>query len=177
MSRFNSILCVFALSLAFVVSAAGPLRAEKSSEQVATEIAAARNSFLAAYDARSPDQLANLFADKAYFAGVVLPRWYDGRDKIRQGWAAFFQRFDIAQIEFPTQGRLWVSDDGSVATETGCLRMRMEPPVPAIVNEARYSATRQFIGGQWLITNLHVSEPTGAKLQKIEDPANCFDSD
>ncbi len=174
MSRFKNIFAMIALSLALVASAANTLRAQDAAA-VANSVQAARNNFLAAYSARSSDQLANLFSKDAYFAGVVLPRWYDGRAQIQQGWAAFFARFGTAEITFYPHGSLRVSGDGTMAVETGCLLMRMvATPEKEIVNQARYSATRQLIGGQWLITNLHVSEPTGPKLDKIEDKAACI---
>lgn len=174
MSRFKYSFATLALSLALVASTANTLRAQDAAA-VANSVQAARNSFLAAYSARNAEQLANVFAKDAYFAGVVLPRWYDGRAQIQQGWAAFFARFGTAEITFYPHGSLRISGDGTMAMETGCLLMRMvATPGKEIVNQARYSATRQLIGGQWLITNLHVSEPTGQKLTKIEDKASCI---
>lgn len=168
----SKVLSVLILALALGACQTRSEQPGELSGKARTEIAAARTAFLGAYKARSAARLSALYTEDAYFAGVVTPRWMAGRKRIQGAWTAFFRRFRRAQITF---NPINVRGTDTMVAETGCLFMLMidRRSRRRITNLARYSLVRVKAGNQWLIQNLHVSEPSGrARLRAIKG-SNC----
>ncbi len=128
-------------------------------------IQVARQNFYDAYHNKNATSLANLFHERASFAGLLHPFWIEGQDAIQTAWSDFFNVTDVVKIVFHQPCVRFYGNPGT-SVETGFLRMFMEvteSPTRKMRDNARYSITRVESDGKWQILNMQVSELSASK--------------
>lgn len=138
------------------------------------------------YQTQNADGMAELYAKDAWFAGMILPQWFVGRDRIHKAWSDYFGMFPAAQVEVSTfkdseiqltpVGQEGKSD--SVWVESGCLIMDMKKKAnePGRRAATRYSRTWLCSGGACQIVRMHDSLPgDGATMKEpLDSRSNCI---
>ena len=145
------VLCVAVLCTVFLVPAPHALAAPED------DVAAALQAWASAYDSRSPDRIAALYAADAVFWGTSSPVLRDTPALI----ADYFKNMAAqpqARVEITSSKvQLW----GDMAAATGVYTFTDVRNGTTVRRPARFTFVFQRQGGRWLIVDHHSSAMPG----------------